>query len=90
MNRRRLLALLGIAPIAAVPAVKAIARDIAYYHPNARLDTTHCSGFRRPAGLSERGVPTPRRGFWSAAQVMRVLARGPASSRPFDGASAAM
>jgi DNA invertase Pin-like site-specific DNA recombinase len=34
-------------------------------------------------GLNERGVPTPRGGIWSSAQVMRVLARGPASSGPF-------
>jgi recombinase-like protein len=35
------------------------------------------------AGLNERGVQTPRGGEWSAAQVMRVLARGLGSSGPF-------
>jgi len=40
-------------------------------------------------GQNERGVPTPRGGIWSAAQVMRVLARGPASSGPFDLSAAA-
>jgi DNA invertase Pin-like site-specific DNA recombinase len=44
-------------------------------------------------GLNERGIPTARgTGSWSAAQVMRVMARGPASSvpqRPFAGLSAA-
>jgi DNA invertase Pin-like site-specific DNA recombinase len=35
-------------------------------------------------GLNERGIPTARgAGDWSAAQVARVLARGPASSGPF-------
>ncbi len=44
-------------------------------------------------GLNERGIPTARgTGSWSAAQVMRVMARGPASSvpqRPFADLSAA-
>jgi DNA invertase Pin-like site-specific DNA recombinase len=45
------------------------------------------------AGLNERGIPTARgTGSWSAAQVMRVIARGPASSvpqRPFADVGAA-
>jgi DNA invertase Pin-like site-specific DNA recombinase len=43
------------------------------------------------SGLNERGVPTPRGGIWSAAQVMRVLARGGSSEphRPFADLSAA-
>ena len=44
-------------------------------------------------GLNERGIPTARgTGSWSAAQVMRVIARGPASSvpqRPFADVGAA-
>jgi hypothetical protein len=41
-------------------------------------------------GLNERGIPTARgAGKWSATQVMRVLARGPASSGPFDLSAAA-
>jgi hypothetical protein len=39
-------------------------------------------------GLNERGIPTARgSGKWSATQVMRVLARGPAG--PFVVVSAA-
>jgi Recombinase len=32
------------------------------------------------AALNERGIPTARGGEWQAAQVMRVLARLPASN----------
>jgi DNA invertase Pin-like site-specific DNA recombinase len=41
-------------------------------------------------GLNARGIPTARgTGNWSAAQVMRVLARGQASSGPFALSAAA-
>jgi DNA invertase Pin-like site-specific DNA recombinase len=59
----------------------------------AELQATGATSLRAvAAGLNDRGVPTPRGGAWSAAQVMRVLARGPASSaspRPFADQSAA-
>jgi DNA invertase Pin-like site-specific DNA recombinase len=40
-------------------------------------------------GLNDRKIPTARGGIWSATQVMRVLARGPASSGPFALSAAA-
>ena len=40
-------------------------------------------------GLNDRKIPTARAGKWSATQVMRVLARGPARSGPFALSAAA-